>query len=104
MQDSDIHNTLSDIEKEAWNAFKSVRTNFLGNQEAGNYEEIVSEMLKCFQVMKCNMSLQLHFLDSHLDFFPQDLGEVSDEHSERLQQNDSWKDGTVICLQKAVGL
>jgi hypothetical protein len=29
----------------------------------------------------------MHFLDSHLDFFPQNLGNVSDEHGERFHQD-----------------
>lgn len=33
-----------------------------------------------------NMSLKIHFLDSHLDFFPDNLGDVSDEHGERFHQ------------------
>jgi hypothetical protein len=37
--------------------------------------------------MKCNMSLKLHFLDFHLNFFPQNLGELSDEHGERFHQD-----------------
>jgi len=36
--------------------------------------------------MGCNMSLNTHFLDSHLDFFPDNLGAVSDEHGERFHQ------------------
>jgi DNA-binding ferritin-like protein len=32
------------------------------------------------------MSLKVHFLHSHLDFFPENLGEVSDEQGERFQQ------------------
>lgn len=32
------------------------------------------------------MSLKIHFLDSHLDFFPENLGDVSDEHGERFHQ------------------
>jgi hypothetical protein len=63
MQDLNFLRTLSDIEQAAWNALKSVCTNFLGNHKAENYREIVSEMLECFQVMKCNMSLKLHCLD-----------------------------------------
>ncbi|UYV75986.1 hypothetical protein LAZ67_13002030 [Cordylochernes scorpioides] len=34
----------------------------------------------------CNMSLKIHFLHSHLDFFPDNLGAVSDEHGERFHQ------------------
>ncbi|UYV77336.1 hypothetical protein LAZ67_15000546 [Cordylochernes scorpioides] len=32
------------------------------------------------------MSLKIHFLHSHLDFFPDNLGTVSDEHGERFHQ------------------
>lgn len=32
------------------------------------------------------MSLKIHFLDSHLNFFPENLGAVSDEHGERFHQ------------------
>jgi len=33
------------------------------------------------------MSLKIYILESHLDFFPENLGEVSDEHSERFHQD-----------------
>ncbi|UYV73962.1 hypothetical protein LAZ67_11001610 [Cordylochernes scorpioides] len=33
------------------------------------------------------MSLKIHFLHSHLDFFPENLGAVSDEHGERFHQD-----------------
>ena len=33
------------------------------------------------------MSLKLHFLHSHLDFFPENMGSVSDEHGERFHQD-----------------
>ena len=36
--------------------------------------------------MGCNMSLNIHFLASHLDSFTENLGEVSDGHGERFQQ------------------
>ena len=32
------------------------------------------------------MSLKLHFLYSHLDFFPANLGQISDEQGERFHQ------------------
>jgi hypothetical protein len=37
--------------------------------------------------MGCNMSLKSHFMDSHLTFFPEKLGEVSDKHGERFHQD-----------------
>jgi hypothetical protein len=33
------------------------------------------------------MSLKVHFLGSHLDFFPENVGAVSDEHGERFHQD-----------------
>jgi hypothetical protein len=33
------------------------------------------------------MSLKIHFLDSHLDFFPANLSAVSDEHREKFHQD-----------------
>ncbi|GBO27529.1 hypothetical protein AVEN_198271-1, partial [Araneus ventricosus] len=33
------------------------------------------------------MSLKVHFLDSHLDYFPENLGEVSEEQDERFHQD-----------------
>jgi len=33
------------------------------------------------------MSLQIDFLSSHLDFFPENCGSVSDEHGERFHQD-----------------
>ena len=37
--------------------------------------------------MGCNKSLKIHFLESHLDFFPENLDEVSDENGERFHQD-----------------
>jgi hypothetical protein len=37
--------------------------------------------------MGCNMSLNVHLLDSHLDFFPENLVAVSDKHEERFHQD-----------------
>ena len=37
--------------------------------------------------MGCNMSLKVHVLHSHLDFFGENLGDVSDEHGERFHHD-----------------
>ena len=33
------------------------------------------------------MSFKIHFLDSHLDFFPPNCGAVSDDHGEQFHQD-----------------
>lgn len=37
--------------------------------------------------MGCRMSLKIHLLDAHLDIFPENLGDVSDEQGERFHQD-----------------
>lgn len=44
-------------------------------------------MVRSFGEMGVNMSLKIHFLDSHIDFFPSNLGDFSDEHGERFHQD-----------------
>jgi len=65
--------------KEAWDAFRLVSTNFLGNITAENYKKLIEDM-SLYHKLGCNMSLKIHMLHSHLDFFPDNCGMVSDEH------------------------
>ena len=44
-------------------------------------------MLKSFESLRCNMSIKIHFLFSHLSSFPENLGSVSDEQGERFHQD-----------------
>lgn len=87
MSDERFEDLLLGPEKIAWKAFKDVVDNFLGNYRAPHYIQLVDKLLKAYKTMKCNMSLKIHFLHSHLDFFPENLGAVSDEHGERFHQD-----------------
>ncbi|CAK8697066.1 unnamed protein product [Clavelina lepadiformis] len=86
LEDGAFDQVLFSKEKIAWEAFKLLATKFLGNKRADNYTELVSNLIKAYRCMGCNMSLKIHFLDSHLDFFPPNCGDVSDEHGERFHQ------------------
>ncbi|UYV70037.1 hypothetical protein LAZ67_7001547 [Cordylochernes scorpioides] len=57
-QDGNFQNSLYEVEEAAWNSFRNVCKNFL-----------------------------IHFLHSDLDFSPDNLGAVSDEHGERFYQD-----------------
>jgi hypothetical protein len=48
---------------------------------------IEADLVLSYKAKGCNMSLKVHFLDSHLDFFPENLGAVSDEKGEQLHQD-----------------
>lgn len=78
--------SLSPIEKNAWVAFVDVTRNFLGNHKSPDFHEKINRMLDAYHKLGCNMSLKIHFLHSHLSFFPDNMGSVSDEHGERFHQ------------------
>ena len=63
----------------AWVAFKLVATKVLGNDRADNYMKLVSSLVDAYTCMGYNLSLELHFLDSQLDFLSPNCGEVNSE-------------------------
>lgn len=87
MKDEDFETKMNFEEKEAWVSFKKVVKNFLGNKKSSDYVQLVENMLENFRKLGCNMSLKVHFLKSHLDFFPENLGDLSEEQGERFHQD-----------------
>jgi len=85
-KDQQFETVLSDKEKAAWQSFEKVSNGFLGNFKAANFRELVQDLVDSYEQLGCNMSLKMHFLFPHLDFFPLNCGDVSDEHGERFHQ------------------
>jgi hypothetical protein len=54
----------------------------LVRHKSPNYRQAVEEMLKAYRMTGCNTSQKIHFLYSHLDFFPTNLGDINDKHDE----------------------
>jgi hypothetical protein len=86
-KDDCIECVLSDSEKTARKSFENVSTGLLGNVKAANFRQLVEDLLNYYEKLGCNMSLKMHFLQAHLDFFPPKCGAVSDEHGERFHQD-----------------
>ncbi|ESO07053.1 hypothetical protein HELRODRAFT_184669 [Helobdella robusta] len=86
IRDPEFEKSMNKVEQEAWNAFVLVVKNFLGNNKARNYAELVNNMVTAFKKLGCNMSIKLHYLFSHMDRFPENLGSMSDEQGERFHQ------------------
>ncbi|UYV78673.1 hypothetical protein LAZ67_16002341 [Cordylochernes scorpioides] len=84
---NNFQNSLNEVEAAAWNSIRNVCKNFLGSVKVENYRDIFNDLLIFYKALGCNMSLKIHFLHSHLDFFPDNLGAVSDEHGERFHQD-----------------
>ena len=68
MRDTEFRTRLNPLA--VWDAFMLVVNNFLGNHKAVGYVGLVDNMLKEYERMGCRMSLKMHFLHSHINFFP----------------------------------
>lgn len=86
-KDENFDELMTDTERAAWQSFKEVCTSFFGNTKNPEYKKIVERMVNAYQNMNCLMNLKLHFMDSHIDFFPENLGHFSEEQGERFHQD-----------------
>jgi len=91
MQDKQFNGDLNGTERSASFSFTRICKEFLGNHTAANYKDVEQDLLTLYKAMGCNMSLKIYFLESHLDFFPENLIEVSAEHGERFHRDDYGK-------------
>jgi hypothetical protein len=87
--------SMNEIESFAWSSFVLIVKIFLDNKKADNYTQLVEDMLFHFNGLGCNMNVKLHYLHSHLDHFPENLGDLSEEQGERFHQDiKQWKPDT----------
>ena len=87
LKNKEFIETMSSVEKKGWITFSQVVNNFLGNTKSPEYKEIVKTLLDTFHKLGCNMSVKVHFLHSHLEYFPENLGALSEEQGERFHQD-----------------
>ena len=87
MQDEIFTARMTVAERVAWCSYVSVIREFLGNTKSSNYRNLVDVMLQNFQALGARMSIKLHYLFSHQDYFPENLGDVSEEQGERFHQD-----------------
>ncbi|GFS84833.1 uncharacterized protein TNCV_2957201 [Trichonephila clavipes] len=78
---------MTEVESKAWNSFVLVMSNFLGKKRFDDHVELVESMLSNLKELGYNMSIKIHFLHSHLDRFPQNLSDFSEEQGERFHQD-----------------
>ena len=89
IRDLELENSMNEVQLEAWKAFVLVVKNFLGNNKARNYAELINNMLTAFRNLGCNMSVKMQYIFSYrpMDRFPENLGSMSDEQGERFHQD-----------------
>ncbi|GBN60182.1 hypothetical protein AVEN_220666-1 [Araneus ventricosus] len=72
---------MTELQKNAWLAFKNIVKYFLGNTKAQNYTEIAQKLLESNKMLGCNMRIKLQFLHNNIADFPKTLGAVRDEQA-----------------------
>lgn len=87
LKDNKFENKMNQTERAAWQSFRSITENFLGNHKHKNYKTIVQKLVTDFKNQGCLMNLKIHFLHSHIDSFPDNLGDFSEEQGERFHQD-----------------
>ena len=87
LKSAQLENAVSDTEREPWCAFRDIVNGYLGNKKAPKYKQLVGKLLESYKNLDCRMSLKVLFLHSHLDFFRENLGEVSEKQGERFHHD-----------------
>lgn len=86
MKNDDFFNVLTEEQGIAWDALKAVIEEFLGKHRHSDYAAYVRDMLDAFWQIDVNMSLKIHFMNSHLELFASQLPSESDEQGEKFHQ------------------
>ena len=87
IKDDNFEKIITSVEKDARLSFKSVVDRFLGNKKRPQFWYIVKNLLNSYENLGCNMSIKVHFLNCHLDYFLENLGSVSSEQGERFHED-----------------
>ncbi|GBP10915.1 hypothetical protein EVAR_5488_1 [Eumeta japonica] len=78
---------MTTIEKCAWEEFVWSMRIFFGHRKSDGYIQHVEQLLIHFRQLKCNMSIKLYYLNSHLYYFPENFGDLSEEQGDRFHQD-----------------
>lgn len=87
VNDEAFERSMNRRERLAWQACVDVQRNLLGNHKAPDYEEKARNLVRRFFEIGGNMSVKLHFIASHIDEFPDNCGDYSEEMGERFHQD-----------------
>ena len=73
MQDQTFTDHMRVAQRAAWCSYVSGIREFLSNTKPSNYRNLVDVMFQNFQALSAKMSIKLHYLFCHLDYFTENL-------------------------------
>ncbi|KAI8116178.1 hypothetical protein CVS40_11714 [Lucilia cuprina] len=68
----------------AWDSIRAVIENVLCKNRFPNYRDYIENMMKCFDEFEEKMSLKIHMLHAHFDFYERQMSTETDETGERF--------------------
>ena len=71
----------------AWQWFVLVSENFIGNRNADNWQELVADMSSKFKDLDAERRIKIQYILSHLDGFPENIGDQSEERGKWLHHD-----------------
>ena len=83
----ELEDKMTALERDTWQSFQNVVHGFLGRNKAYKYEDLTETLLQTYCKLGSRMSLKMHCLHYHLDFFRSNLADVSKEHGEHFYQD-----------------
>lgn len=87
VKDPGFDTVLKGNTKIAWTNLKALIEGFFGNKRTPDYNQRALTLRKSFKALKVNMSTKVHLLLDHLEEFPPNCGDYSDEQGERFHQD-----------------
>ena len=75
----EFENEITGHEK---NSLRNLSTKFLGKQKSVNYTEIIDKLFENYRKLGFTVSIKMHLLRSHLDRFPNNCSQLSDQFDE----------------------
>jgi len=87
MQDKYFPLTLTTLVKMLGGHLTAVVENFLGYFKAPNYYDLSKQLLNSYEKLRYNMSVKVHFLHSHVNYFPENLRSNDKEQGESFHQD-----------------
>lgn len=87
LQSKELVDVMTLDECNAFEVFRMVVQWFFDNKRSDNYKKLIENLMQNYRVLGCRMSVKMHYLFSHINFFRPNLGDVSEEHGEQFHQD-----------------
>ena len=93
IDDPDLYLVLTQEQKGLWKSFGKVVKGFLGKNRSRDYQKLVRIFMNKVKEQKIRMTYKMHLLHCHLDEFPPNNSDFSEENGEKLHQfiKKSWR-------------